>query len=982
MFFSVTALLFGVVLGCARRGAADDPKPPHVDYQQHIAPLFVKYCTACHNADDPQGKLVLESYDGLLAGGAHGSVVTPGKGADSRLIRMVSGAAKPSMPPKDSEKPTPQEIGLLRTWIDAGAVGPTGAAPAERTLVTPKIPLQTPAHATIGGLSCSADAKLLAIARGRDVELISLAGRVNATASDQLARTLSAPVVVHRLTGHVGAVKAIAMSSDGARLAAAGGEPGLFGETKLWNTQSGKLVATFRGHRDAMYSVALSRDGALLATGGYDQNVIVWDVATGKEKYTIAGHTGAVFGLAFSPNGKLLASASADRTVKLWNVTTGARLDTFAQPLKDVLCVAFSPDGRTLAAGGVDRRIRVWSIDPAGREGANLLLFSRFAHEGPVMRLAYSSDGRTMVSADDSGTVKIWGTQEMTPRRALAEQSDWAGNLTLLPIAPGRSMLVTARRDGKLASLAVETSPAGDAHPVAANIERANPPAAVSETPAAPPVAVAEVEPNDTVAAAQAVDSAHPTTVTAKLMSTRAGTADVDLYKFTATRGEKFILETNAARQSSPCDTKIEVLDAAGAPIVQTLLQAVRDSAVTFRGADAVQTGFRITNWEEMELDQYLYVGGEVCRLFRFPQGPDSDFVFYEANGRRRAYFQTTATAHYLDEPCYIVRPLAPGSSATPTGLPTFPVYYVNDDDSDRRWGTDSRLAFTAPASGTYLARVSDTRGFGGEKFAYQLTLRHPAPDFVLSIGDRNPTVNAGSAKRFTVRAERIDGFDGEIRVDLSGAAPPGFTISAPLVIAAGHSEARGMIAAAADAPAPTKANASLTRFTATATIDGRAVTHSADGLGEIKLAAKPKLVVRLEPDLPVRAATAPAASTGNVVALRAPDPDVAANATKHEPDEPPSVTIVPGTTVTARLVIERNGFAGEVKFDVDNLPHGVIVDNIGLNGILIPADRSERQIFLSARPWVAAQSRPFQAVALAEGNQASRPMVLVVKPK
>ena len=35
---------------------------------------------------------------------------------------------------------------------------------------------------------------------------------------------------------------------------------------------------------------------------------------------------------------------------------------------------------------------------------------------------------------------------------------------------------------------------------------------------------------------------------------------------------------------------------------------------------------------------------------------------------------------------------------------------------------------------------------------------------------------------------------------------------------------------------------------------------------------------------------------------------------------------MAPGETITAMLSIERNGFDGELKFDVDNLPHGVIV--------------------------------------------------------
>ena len=51
-------------------------------------------------------------------------------------------------------------------------------------------------------------------------------------------------------------------------------------------------------------------------------------------------------------------------------------------------------------------------------------------------------------------------------------------------------------------------------------------------------------------------------------------------------------------------------------------------------------------------------------------------------------------------------------------------VDYVNDDDDERELGSDSRLLFTAPTEDDYLARVSDSRNFQGEEFAYRLTLR------------------------------------------------------------------------------------------------------------------------------------------------------------------------------------------------------------------------------------------------------------------
>src|SRR5204863_4576119 len=205
---------------------------------------------------------------------------------------------------------------------------------------------------------------------------------------------------------------------------------------------------------------------------------------------------------------------------------------------------------------------------------------------------------------------------------------------------------------------------------------------------------------------------------------------DVDLFRFDAKAGQRLIIETTAAQRGSPIDTKIEVLHADGKPVERVMLQSVRNSAITFRGISSDTPDCRVENWEEMELNELLYMNGEVVRLFRAPQGPDSGFLFYTLNGKRRCYFDTSGTAHALDEPCYIVEPHPPGTKLVPNGLPAVTVFYANDDDADRKLGTDSRIHFVAPKDGSYLVRVTDTRGYFGDRFAYRLVVREAKPDF------------------------------------------------------------------------------------------------------------------------------------------------------------------------------------------------------------------------------------------------------------
>ena len=138
------------------------------------------------------------------------------------------------------------------------------------------------------------------------------------------------------------------------------------------------------------------------------------------------------------------------------------------------------------------------------------------------------------------------------------------------------------------------------------------------------PAESAEIEPNDTP------DRATPITLGSGVsgrFDAKAG-GDVDLYRFEAKKGQTLIVETQAAQRGSAADTKIEILWPDGRPVERVQLRAVRDSFITFRGIDANVGGARLFNWEEMELNQYLYMQGEVVKLHLYPRGPDSEFNF------------------------------------------------------------------------------------------------------------------------------------------------------------------------------------------------------------------------------------------------------------------------------------------------------------------------------------------------------------------
>ena len=107
--------------------AADPPKAtPKIDYGRDIRPILADNCYACHGPDAQQRKRKLrfdqrDSAVAELGDGLH--AVVPGKSADSALIdRVTEEDPDRHMPPAKTGKTlTPQQIDLLRAWIDQGA---------------------------------------------------------------------------------------------------------------------------------------------------------------------------------------------------------------------------------------------------------------------------------------------------------------------------------------------------------------------------------------------------------------------------------------------------------------------------------------------------------------------------------------------------------------------------------------------------------------------------------------------------------------------------------------------------------------------------------------------------------------------------------------------------------------------------------------------------------------------------------------------
>jgi hypothetical protein len=104
-----------------------------VDFSRDIEPIFRERCQSCHGPKLQNGGLRLDTRAGAMAGGYSGPVIKPGGSAESRLIQLVAGLKKGLVMPVGGLRLSPEQVGVLRAWIDQGAPWPEPGNNASET---------------------------------------------------------------------------------------------------------------------------------------------------------------------------------------------------------------------------------------------------------------------------------------------------------------------------------------------------------------------------------------------------------------------------------------------------------------------------------------------------------------------------------------------------------------------------------------------------------------------------------------------------------------------------------------------------------------------------------------------------------------------------------------------------------------------------------------------------------------------------------
>ena len=290
-----------------------------------------------------------------------------------------------------------------------------------------------------------------------------------------LLAATAAPRELQVLAGHGGAVLAVSISPDGKRIATASEDE----TARLWNAETGALLAVLRGHTDPVKKALFSRDGERLLTfaahasrSPSDGTARLWDGRTGQEVAALA-HGGTLLTAQFSPDDERILTAGTDG-VRLWEVRSG-RLVAKLAVKSWIYHVWFSVDGRRLLTALDSDRSQIWN----GRTGEPLfelrgtplafmpdgsaalttvadqtLLWDATAgkeiggfaaEERKASAACFSPDGTRLGLGFQNGNASLWSVSE---RRILANMNAHKDAILACEFGPNGERLLTTSTDG------------------------------------------------------------------------------------------------------------------------------------------------------------------------------------------------------------------------------------------------------------------------------------------------------------------------------------------------------------------------------------------------------------------------------------------------------------------------------------------------------------------------------------------------------
>lgn len=202
--------------------------------------------------------------------------------------------------------------------------------------------------------------------------------------------------VIEPWQGHKEWVNGIRFSPDGLSFASVSDD----GLLKVWETNTGKNLLTFRGHVAGINQLAWHPAGNKIYTTSADNTIKIWDIDVPGEMNFRASVIGP-WNAPVSPDGKWMAPVNSDKHLALYSMNTG-KPEIFLDSLS-AFAAAFSSDGQYLATGY--RTVNVYNTSTGKR-----IVIGK-GHTGVIYGMDYNSKLNLFVTTADN-TVRLWNTTD------------------------------------------------------------------------------------------------------------------------------------------------------------------------------------------------------------------------------------------------------------------------------------------------------------------------------------------------------------------------------------------------------------------------------------------------------------------------------------------------------------------------------------------------------------------------------------------
>jgi WD40 repeat protein len=371
-----------------------------VDFEKEILPIFRRNCLACHSATEAESDLVLETPQSILKGGSEGPGAVAGKSAESLLLMLAARQKEPHMPPPDNDvkaKPlTPQELGLIKLWIDQGAKGNVMSA---SSMITWQ-PLPSGIN-PIYSVAVTADGQYAAASRANQIFLYHLPSK------RELGRLTDPSLIEKGIYKQPGVadldlVQSLKFSPNGEWLASGG-----FRTVKLWKKPAGGKRLDLAALEGPARSIAVSADGKFAAIGEETGKIKVFDLATGQIAKTLAGHSGPVTGVAFVADGSKLVTSSLDKTFRVFNLADSQQIAS-VETAAPINAVAIVGEGKLVATAGADNLLRTWDLPAMQPAEAPKPVKEIGNHGGPINSLTVlDAAGAKVLTGCQDGVIRV-----------------------------------------------------------------------------------------------------------------------------------------------------------------------------------------------------------------------------------------------------------------------------------------------------------------------------------------------------------------------------------------------------------------------------------------------------------------------------------------------------------------------------------------------------------------------------------------------